>query len=748
MVSSETSVKRSRRTGCGVCFLLAASVAGFPLAAADVTWTGAASAAWSVADNWSGGEVPAAGDSVSIPSGTSVMLAESTPALASVEIAGTLVMTNWTTCLTATEVTVAAGGKITCGAPAKTMDAMSRVWISCVDLEVVSGGAVDVSEKGYFGRPKSSGYGLGYGPGASSRDHNVGASHGGHGSFKFANGFTCDALPYDDPLAPELPGSSGVKSAWGDGGDGGGVVRISASGDVTVDGAIRADGETSSSAGTTSQFHNSSGAGGSIYITCRTISGSGTLSAVGGGGDRPSYNYPAMPAGGGCIAVHYDTAVQSAAAVAGMKITVAGGLFSTGTAATSYRTTNVTADKNRSYADIGTLYFSDEKLIDALLGKGLTGRICGVSEYVYDGDLSFTSGHVRFAAEGLSVAVTGNLVMGGSDSRLEIGGHAATNRSAFVSLYAGRRPISFTVGGDLVLGGTSRLDVRAAATNSTDVYGALTTVGGVMSVGAGCAVYAWSDPVVVSVPRFDVGGLTVAEGGLFSAFRRGGRAQLNFRALDSAYGKKCSGSGYAGSGHGGRGGAYHQNTGQMYGDAERPSLPGGGGGSATSYILGGDGGGIVYISATNGTVRIDGEINADGEAGNLWVENTCGGGGAGGTIFIEARRFIGGKTAVLSAAGGNTTPISGVPSGGGGGGRIAVWCGAPWSETVNARRVTISETPLSGDAFDRFFSWEGTVSAAGGVTLGTYADASDDGGAGTVRFCHVRDRSGLTLVLR
>lgn len=186
----------------------------------------------------------------------------------------------------------------------------------------------------------------------------------------------------------------------------------------------------------------------------------------------------------------------------------------------------------------------------------------------------------------------------------------------------------------------------------------------------------------------------------------------------------------------------------MYGDAERPSLPGGGGGSASSYILGGDGGGIVYISATNGTVRIDGEINADGEAGNLWVQNTCGGGGAGGTIFIEARRFIGGKTAVLSADGGNTTPISGVPSGGGGGGRIAVWCGAPWSETVNARRVTISETPLSGDAFDRFFSWEGTVSAAGGVTLGTYADASDDGGAGTVRFCHVQDRSGLTLVLR
>ena len=64
-----------------VCCLLAAVVK-----AADVTWGGVESSEWSDPANWTGGAVPVAGDSVVIPSGKSVTLALSTPALSSLQV--------------------------------------------------------------------------------------------------------------------------------------------------------------------------------------------------------------------------------------------------------------------------------------------------------------------------------------------------------------------------------------------------------------------------------------------------------------------------------------------------------------------------------------------------------------------------------------------------------------------------------------------------------------------------------------
>ena len=733
------------------------------------TWTGVGGwddqSGWSDEDGMRG--IPVAGDSVTIPAGKTATMTNSSPRFASVTVAGTLVTTNWMTCLVADAVTINNGGILTCGAATTNKADMSRVWVVCSNMTIAAGGSIDVDGKGYLGLPKSPGYHVGYGPGAAKCSYNVGSSHGGYGSYKWIHNYR-PIQPYDDPAAPAEPGSSGCKNDWGRGGSGGGVVRIEASGEVLVNGTILASGEDSSSSGNTPN-HDTAGSGGSVWIDCDTISGAGTIRADGGSGDNPTQSRPGMTAGGGCIAIHYDTGRQTAAAVSGMTISAAAGLWRS----SGYSSNCVNADRTRYEADIGTLHFSDAKIVDALLGNGLTGQLRGLSSYQRTGDLDFTVGHVRFAEEGVNVSVSGDLTLGGTASRLEIGGSVATNSSVSIlmDLYSGTEPSRLSVGGNLTLGGVSRLDVHAAATNTTDLFGAFVSVGGTMTIGTNCFVYAWSDIETPSAPRFDVGGLYVATGGVFSAARRGARAATSNtesekrRTAPYVAGPRVAAQGggraTSGGGHGGRGGT-GENTytygGYAYDDPYRPWLPGSGGTTYNDWAAGGYGGGAIIVSASNGTIAVYGEINADGERGDVNATgdnkegNPLGGGGAGGTIFLESRYFVGGSTAVLSAKGGSTTPKTDViHAGAGGGGRIAVWCGESYDSSVRitSSRVSKSAEPLSGDGDSEFFSFAGTCSVDGGEMLGTYAEqtASSAGGVGTVWFVRVKPRKGITIIV-
>lgn len=718
------------------------------------TWTGAADGDIRNADNWSDvyglKGAPDTNDAVTVAASATLTLAE--PALFdSVRVEGTLVLTNWTTYLNAKTVTVADDGVITCGAPAKTMDEMSRIWIKCTDLTVEAGGSVTASQKGYFGWPYSGDGGkgtLGWGPGSARTASEISGentsnwtapSHGGYGARLFNSEKPFPTiLPYDDPAAPELPGSSGGSNEYGHGGHGGGAVRIEATGTVTVDGSVLADGRNCSSHGgncSTSSNHGQPGAGGSIFITCGSIAGSGVIRAAGGCGDNPKLyrmsnganGVPALAAGGGMIAIHYDPAKQTGAAVAGMTVSAAAGLYKT----TAYTTTCFNADFNHWEADIGTLHFTDGTLLDQLLGNGLTGQIRGLASYARGGDLVFTSGHVRFAEEGVAVSIGGDLSLGGTrTARLEIGGAVATNRSAFVDLWAGRTPCTLTVGGDLTLEGASRLDVRAAATDGNAPFGAVVTVSGAMTVGSHCVVNAIGDPVGLAVPKFAVGSLTVASNAVLTASGRGGRGGYAF--YDHAA-KRVNGPGTgvgpgrgepnAGASHGGIGGS--KGARPVYGDMKRPLLPGSGGCAGSQRVIGGAGGGLVYVSATNGSIVVDGEISADGTSGI--TKNTTvspwgyGGGGSGGSILLEAKTFRLGETGVLSARGGDTEPYSTIRSGSGGGGRIAVWCGQPWSDDLPRPVLTGSETPLDDGESAAAFDWRGTCTVAAGEAVGQYA---------------------------
>ena len=713
---------------------------------------------WNTAGNWSDG-VPSAGNTVVIPSGVENMpvLAASTPTLGWVFVAGTLTMTNWMTCLNATTVTVSSSGTLTSGAAVTNETDLSRVWINCTDLTIESGGKIDVNYKGYAGHPKGSDH-VGYGPGGGDvkgATFVTAPSHGGHGA-RLPNGSKVlpNVMPYDNPAAPELPGSSSASSQYATGRRGGGAVKIEASGAVVVNGQILANGENASSYGKdAADNHSPAGSGGSIFIACRTISGSGTLTANGGGGSKPVQAQAGYAAGGGMIAVHYDPESEQSVSVAGMTITAAAGKhYQTGSYA--YESTNVDDkyDPNGINAGMGTVHFSDAQIALQIAGKTLTGNVLGFSEFVYDGDWSFTGGRVMLGEEGVKVTVNGDLVFSGDDSRLEIGGGVTTNWSNSIVMYAGTTPNELTVTGDLMLGGVSRLDIRAAETNGIDKFGSLVKVGGTMTIATNCFVYSWSDCQNLGSPHFEVGSLNVQTGGMFLAVGRGGRGSYHsywtsFGSAKYGRGPGASGNSITGGSHGGQG-AKASNAKPTYDDELRPCMAGSGGSShGTQWAHGGAGGGLIYVSATNGTIRVDGTIDASGANGSVFG-NGYGGGGSGGTIMLESKYFFGGETGRLLANGGDTKPASESSnrSGSGGGGRIAVWCGKPWSEEVKSSRISSQETPISDNP--KYMSYLGSYSVAGGEVLGDYGSDEQIGRAGTVRFCYVDGAAGFILVVR
>jgi RHS repeat-associated protein len=133
--------------------------------------------------------------------------------------------------------------------------------------------------------------GLGYLPGRTAGNltegaatANSGGSHGGLGGLGYYGG-TPNGL-YDELRAPTFPGAGA-----GNGGRGGGVVRLSA-GQAQLEGVISANGVGAG-------FNTSGGAGGSLLINALSLAGNGILRADGGPGD-----YDGGGGGGGRVAIY------------------------------------------------------------------------------------------------------------------------------------------------------------------------------------------------------------------------------------------------------------------------------------------------------------------------------------------------------------------------------------------------------------------------------------------------------------
>ena len=474
-----------------------------------VYWTGAAGGRWGDAANWSTGAVPDENFDVMLTN-ASIVVDEAIAPVHAITLGNgsgdaTITVSNANSTITAQYITIANKGVITCAGPFTNETQMSRVHIVCTNLAIVAGGKIDVSQKGWSGAvwTRISGTNtaisrFGFGPGAGGYNGIPmgyagfsGAWHGGRGSSYWLLSNTQKVI-YGDAAHPVTAGSGGdMPISYGGevtrlrGWSGGGVVRIEASGSVAVNGSILANGGGSNNNGGSRDTY---GAGGSIWITCKAISGSGTISAAGGSGGDPRYPVSywraadttdlknGFPGGGGRIAIDYDPEAQATATVDGLFISAAAGEHYSGYSSLATR------DVWEDAAESGTLHFSDTALVKRLFGKGLSGRVVGLTSLAFDGDLKFTRGFFQPMEEGFTLTVAGDLVVTGAAARLEVGGVCLTNLSSRPTIWGGTQLNSLVVGGDFTVVGGGSFAIRAAETNALMAWGAEVRVEGAMTV--------------------------------------------------------------------------------------------------------------------------------------------------------------------------------------------------------------------------------------------------------------------------
>ena len=219
----------------------------------------------------------------------------------------------YTNSLTVETLTVQPGGKI-------VVDRYGELTFNGGDVNVagkvhVSHGIFDVETLtvpvGGIIKTDSLGYAERSGPGAGGA--NSGGGHGGKGGGSNGGG------TYGNMHFPTTLGSGGGRNSKTNsiaGGSGGGVISITASDAVHIDGEISADGGN----GTYKNYYSSSyfsggGAGGSIGVVAHTLSGAGVLTANGGAGGRSSHG-TGGGGGGGRICAHYEVIAFTGTAVA------------------------------------------------------------------------------------------------------------------------------------------------------------------------------------------------------------------------------------------------------------------------------------------------------------------------------------------------------------------------------------------------------------------------------------------------
>jgi hypothetical protein len=167
------------------------------------------------------------------------------------------------------------------------------------NVQVAAGGVIGANGRGYFG---------GNGPGAgrtSAAADGSGGSYGGLGGTSSSNAVANLTYGlYDNPADLGSGGGNGASGAVG--APGGGAVKISAGGNINIDGAIVANGWDATNS------RSGGGSGGSIWLIASSVSGAGTITANGGAGE-PIHG---GGGGGGRISIQANTNTFSGATTA------------------------------------------------------------------------------------------------------------------------------------------------------------------------------------------------------------------------------------------------------------------------------------------------------------------------------------------------------------------------------------------------------------------------------------------------
>lgn len=611
--------------------------------ASTQTWNDAGND-WFAASNWTPAQIPGPGDHAVINAGT-VLLTNSTAALASFSITGgTLTFSNWTTRLSATNVTLS-GGSVTLPPPFDNSQMSNRVWIACSNMFIGSSGQINVDAKGYA-RGEAIGNGPGGGKDMGPANHYDcgGGGHGGRGGRWYRSG--TNGLSYGSVTNPESPGSGGCNTASGR--DGGGAVRIDATGTVTVNGTIDADGGSAGAYG-------SGGSGGSVWITCDIFGGTnGLITAAGGNANVVNSS---GGGGGGRIAVIYDPPAQSNAPTIDVTFSTRGGRGTTW-----YR--------ESGYGELGSLYFPDaQPLQETILHSG-RWISPGFVSWAPD-NLTVNGGWFCFPGN-FTLNVTNDITVLGTYGLLELtnstvscGGTMLISQGLMSFNCESTTGMSLSCGNLIVTNGGD-LAIHAGSTNaSTPAYGAIVTVTGDILIRTNSNIYPWSHETNGGSVFFQINNMTIDVGGAFSADNKGFKGGNISDGYGPGRGKYVGLNNNGAGGYGGRGGRYSAPYGLTYGSSNAPVDAGSGGAGPSSSYPGGAGGGAAWISAS-GTITLNGTIGANGQP----TQGAYGSSGSGGGIYIMTR-VITGTNGTISATGGNTGGSNG--RSGGGGGRIAIW---------------------------------------------------------------------------
>ena len=289
------------------------------------------------------------------------------------------------------------------------------------NIAINSGGAMDVSAKGFAGGATSSAQegNDGSGPGAGKRGkledtHNfwdgAGGGHGGGGGHGTRKSVSSDlgiaGGSYGNARTPITigsgGGSGGVRNggSGGAGGAGGGRIGLIIGGTLTLDGNIFAKGQDGSDADAPNDNSMATGggggAGGSILIDTDTIACTGdcgTLSAKGGAGKRSFYarnrydwrgTYGGGGGGGsGRISVSYDTLGNNA-------VFTNADVNATGSGAPDISATPYNVAKSGEW---GTLIFIDKDSRNAFIRTGYDFQADNLfsGAFKYDADNDFNN---------------------------------------------------------------------------------------------------------------------------------------------------------------------------------------------------------------------------------------------------------------------------------------------------------------------------------------------------------------------
>jgi hypothetical protein len=253
--------------------------------------------------------------------------------------------------------------------------------ITAANIDIQSGGTIEADADGFAGDDTGGGGGDGPGGGAQAANEGAGGGYGGPGGLAWkTDPASAGGSPYGTAASPVALGSGGggyKSSGTHAGGDGGGAIKLSISGTLTINGTLSADGQDGSG-----NFYAGGGSGGSIWIdgSSITLAGSGTISAKGGDDYCASASYAGGGGGGGRIDI-LDVAAASAFFTGGGTIDVSGG-----SAATSCGAQNGSAGTIKFPASLGLIVDNSGATGLKNLTLGLNYESSQVDETLYDFD--------------------------------------------------------------------------------------------------------------------------------------------------------------------------------------------------------------------------------------------------------------------------------------------------------------------------------------------------------------------------